>query len=198
MVVEPWPVSGVVSVVEVGANVVDGAVVVDEHTSVVVVVVPGGRVVVEPCPVSGVVSVVDVGANVVDGAVVDDGAEVELEAGGVAVVDVGANVVDVGVDVLGGNVLEDGEDVVELQLVSRSTEVLWVSVKLSGHAACTVNVTVPVVGPGTSVTAVVVPLSGTGFAYPVTANVCAPMVATAESMLMVSVVSLLPIVQFTT
>ena len=58
--------------------------------------------------------------------------------------------------------------------------------------------TVPVVGPGTSVTAVVVPLSGTGFAYPVTGNVCAPMVATAESMLMVSVVSLLPIVQFTT
>jgi hypothetical protein len=192
VVVDPTPETGVVSVVVVAGpvDVVVAAVVVVAHTSVVVV---GGAVVV----VVELASVV-AGASVVlvvGGAVVVAAAVVDVEAG--APVVVVASVVGV-VDVLGACDVEVVDDVLTLQFESRSTDVLCVSVKLSGHTACTVSVMVPLVPPGTSDVANVVPPSVTGFAYPVTGYVCAPIDATAVSIVMTSVVSLLPIDQCTT
>lgn len=185
-VVEPSPVTGVVDVVDVVVAVVGGAVVDVEHTSVVV----GATVVVVDAVV--VVTCVDAGATVV--VVVDAVVEVE------AVVDVDAPVVgDASVvvveEVLGVSVVED---VAGVQSESRSTDVLSVSMNPSGHTACTVKVIVPLVAPGTNVVAKVVPLSGTGFAYPITGYVCTPIAATAVSMVMAWLVSLLPIDQSTT
>jgi len=176
----------------VGGTVVVGAVVDVEHTAVVVgaAVVVGGAVVVVTRVVTDATVVLDAGVVLAVGAVVD--AEV-----GTAVVG-GGCVVEIGAEVLGAAVVDVVEGVLVVQCESRSTDVLWVSVKLSGHTACTVSVIVPVTPPGTSVVANVVPFSAMGFMYPVTGYDCALIVATAVSMVIASVVSLLPIDQLTT
>ncbi|MGO9873996.1 MAG: hypothetical protein ACLPVY_09375 [Acidimicrobiia bacterium] len=196
-VVEPSPVTGVVDVVDVVVvvvvvAVVGGAVVDVEHTSVVV----GATVVVVDAVV--VVTCVDAGATlVVVDAVVEVEAAVEVEVDNPVI---GGETVVVVDDVAGVSVVDvvEVEDVAGVQSETRSTDVLSVSTNLSGHTASTVKVIVPLVAPGTSVVAKVVPLSGTGFAYPITGYVCTPIAATAVSMVMASVVSLLPIDQSTT
>jgi len=197
-VVDPCPVTGVVAVVvlDPDGTVVVGAVVVEvdvEHTVVVVgatVVVAAGAVVVVTSVVAGATVVLDAGV------VLDVGAVVDADVG-TAVVG-GGCVVEGGTEVLGGAVVDVVEGVLVVHCESSSTDVLCVSVKLSGHTAWTVSVIVPLTPPGTNVVAKVVPFSVTGFAYPVTGYDCALIVATAVSMAIASVVSLLPIDQCTT
>jgi hypothetical protein len=190
-VVEPSPVTGVVAVVVVDAVVV-GAVVDVEHASVV-----GGTTVVDVVDAVVVLTCVDAGATVV---VVDESVEVDTVVVDVEVGTPVAGGTDVGggvEDVLGACVVDDVDEVPVVQLESSSTDVLSVSVKWSGHIACTVSVIVPLVAPGTMVVANVVPFSETGLAYPATGYVCALIVATAVSIVIASVVSLLPIDQST-
>jgi hypothetical protein len=113
-VVEPWPVTGVVSIV-VDDAVVGVTVVVDVEHSIWVVVVPPGSDVVEPWPLTGVVPVVVLDPDVVVGAVVV--AAVVVAA---AVVDVEHTVVVVGATV----VVAAGAVVVVASVVAAATVVL--------------------------------------------------------------------------
>ena len=136
------------------------------------VVVAGGTVVVEARAVVAGATVVEVvvGAEVDDGATVVVGASVvlggavvvgaDVEEGGAVVV--GADVDEGGaVVVVGADVVDEALLVVVLQCDARSTLVLWVSSKPSGQTACTVNVIVPVVPPGTLVVAGSLPFAAT-------------------------------------
>jgi hypothetical protein len=138
-VLEPGPTP----VVDVGATVEEvGASVVDDAT----------------VDVDATVVDVEVGASVVDDATVDvDATVVDVEVGA-SVVDDGGRVV-LGADV--DDVVADDAVVVELQCDTRSTDVLWMSEKLSGHVAWTVKTMVPVVPPGTVDTADSFPLAAT-------------------------------------
>jgi hypothetical protein len=66
--------------------------------------------------------------------------------------------------VLGADVVDEPPVVVVVQCESMSTDVLSVASKPSGHAACTVNVIVPVTPPGTIEIAEVVPPAPIGLA----------------------------------
>jgi hypothetical protein len=205
----PPPVVVVTAVDEVGGVVVEVVVL-----AVVLVVASVDEV--EPSgPSVELVSgpVVEVGGTVVEVVVVVDVLVVLVDVVvGAAVVEVGAAVVDVGAAVVevGGIVVDVVAQVVVgaavvvvgrlciWQFASRSTDVDSVSEKPSGHVPSTVSVIVPLVTPGTVVVACVVPFCGTGDVYPTTGNDCRPIVAVAVAMSIGSVVSLFPMLQFTT
>jgi len=159
-------------------TVVDKGIVDDVDTvAPVVLVVPWATTVVL---VSTVVLVV--GASTVDEVV---GAVVLVGATVVLVVLVLVAVVDVVLVVVG------------TQSEMSSTEVESEAWKLALQTACTVSVTLPVAPPGIGVVADVVPFPGTS-EYPVTANVCAPRLATAVEMCIVLSCSLFPSVHVMT
>ena len=73
------------------------------------------------------------------------------------------------------------------------TDVLPVRLTPSVHVAITVSWMLPVTLPGTIVVAEVEPLGARVLLYPVTANVCAPLAATADVIVRPRLASLLPI-----
>jgi hypothetical protein len=80
-------------------------------------------------------------------------------------------VVGIVVVVVGSVVVVDDDVEVQVQphVPCNGTVVEPSHVAPFGHDACTVSVSVPCTGPGTTLVALVVPLFGTGLVYPVTA-----------------------------